>query len=79
MIYLYSYYSVVIAAAIVMAFQAYAAVGWLNKLTCGMLSVVMLSTAGIIGLIHSWTGEGFSYFGSMLQQIVAFLQTGKAI
>ncbi len=69
MIYLYSYYSIVFLFVAVLGYTTYKADRWPARIL--MLSTALFAgaTATIIGLLHSWTGEGFGYFAGVLRAL----------
>lgn len=69
MIYLYSYYAIVFLFVAVLGYTAYKAGRWPARIL--MLSAALFAgaTATIIGLLHSWTGEGFGYFAGVLRAL----------
>jgi len=69
MIYLYSYYTLVFLYVVGFAVVAYKAKRWEAIFVLGSTAIVAASTAGIIGLLHSWTGEGFGYFAGVLRAL----------
>ena len=72
MIYLYMYYSIVIAfvaTAIYALITEWKGVNLSGKLVAITFSVFAAATAGMIGLLHSWTGDGFSYIIAVLRQL----------
>jgi len=70
MIYLYTYYTIVFLFLAGLLYVAWdKAIGWVGRCFVGITALFAVSTATIIGLLHSWTGEGFGYFASVLRQI----------
>jgi len=67
MIYLYSYYILVFLYFVGFAVMAYRCKRWAATFILGSTAIVFAATAGIIGLLHSWTGEGFGYFAGVLR------------
>ena len=82
MIYLYSYFAVTAVVCVIWAFylkSRWSDMDRFDRVVAASQIAFAASTATIIGLIHSWTGEGFSYFGSILQQVVVVISNGKGI
>lgn len=69
MIYLYAYYTIVSLFVVMLAATAYKAGSWQARVVLGATAVFAGATATIVGLLFSWTGEGFGYFASVLRQI----------
>jgi len=69
MIYLYFYYAIVFLFVAVLGYTAYKADRCPARIL--MLSTALFAgaTAAIIGLLHSWTGEGFGYFAGVLRAL----------
>lgn len=69
MIYLYSYYAITAVYVVALLATAYKAGSWQARVTLGSTALFAGATATIIGLLHSWTGEGFGYFAGVLRGI----------
>lgn len=69
MIYLYAYYTIVFIFVSLLGYVAYKASGWRPRVLLGATAVFAVSTAAIVGLLHTWTGEGFGYFAAVLRAL----------
>jgi len=67
LIYLYAYYTIVSMFVVMLGATAYKAGSWQARVVLGGAAVFATSTATIVGLLHSWTGEGFGYFAGVLR------------
>jgi hypothetical protein len=69
MSYLYAYYTIVSLFVGLLGYSAYQTSGWKPRLLLGATAIFAASTAAQLGLLHSWTGEGFGYFASVLRAL----------
>ena len=69
MIYLYSYYAIVFLFVAVLGYTTYKADQWPARILMISAALFAGATATIIGLLHSWTGEGFGYFAGVLRAL----------
>jgi len=66
-IYLYAYYTIVSLFVGLLGYSAYQTSGWKPRLLLGATAVFAGATATIVGLLFSWTGEGFGFFAGVLR------------
>lgn len=69
MIYLYAYYTIVALFIGVLGYTAYKAGSWQARIVLGTSAMFAGATATMLGLLHSWTGEGFGYFAAILRAL----------
>jgi len=69
MIYLYSYYAITAVYVVAMLATAYKAKRWEAIIVLGSTALYAGATATMLGLLHSWTGEGFGYFAGVLRAL----------
>jgi len=50
-----------------LGYTAYKAGSWQARVVLGGAAVFAGATATMLGLLHSWTGEGFGYFAGVLR------------
>lgn len=67
MIYLYSYYAITAVYVVALLATAYKAGSWQARVTLGSTALFVGATATMLGLLHSWTGDGFGYFAAILR------------
>jgi hypothetical protein len=69
MIYLYAYYTIVSLFIFLLGYTAYKAGSWQARVVLGGAAVFAGATAAMLGLLHSWTGDGFGYFAAILRAL----------
>lgn len=69
MVYLYAYYTIVFLFVGLLGYFAYKTPERKPRLLLIATALFAGSTATIIGLLHFWTGEGFTYFADVLRAI----------
>lgn len=72
MIYLYSYFAITAITCIIWAFyfkSRWEDMDWFDRATALAQITFAGATAAMIGLLHSWTSEGFGYFAAVLRAL----------
>lgn len=52
-----------------LGYTAYKAGSWQARVVLGGAAVFAGATATMLGLLHSWTGEGFGFFAGVLRAL----------